>query len=404
MSTRNRLLSCPARSFFLFGPRGTGKSTWLRMSLPDAHFVDLLSAETCQQLTAAPDRLTEIVAGHAGQSTFVLDEIQRVPALLSVVHRLIEATPRLRFVLTGSSARKLKRTGVDLLGGRAQRKTCHPFLAAELGEDFQLSAALRLGMLPLVLADPAPEAVLGAYLALYMREEVQVEGLVRNIGGFARFLEAISLSHGTLLSISDVARECAVSRTTVEGYVTILEDLLLGIRLPVFAKRAKRRLVNHAKFYFFDAGVFRAIRPRGPLDRPEEIDGAALEGLVFQHLRAWTDYTAQGHTLSFWRTQDGAEVDFVVYGEDGIMGIEVKNAARILPRDLRALRAFGEEYPEAHRVLLHRGTERFLTNGVLCVPCEQFLKTLRPGQPLLTNPPAGMAAVTSAVQSSEPIQ
>jgi predicted AAA+ superfamily ATPase len=352
------------------------------MNLPEAHFVDLLSAETSQRLTAAPDRLIEIVEGNPARGTFVLDEIQRVPSLLSVVHRLIESRPELQFVMTGSSARKLKRTGVDLLGGRAVLKTCHPFMAAELGDDFRLGDALRIGLVPLVMAAENPESVLAAYLALYMREEVQAEGLVRSIGGFARFLEAISLSHACLLSIADVARECAVSRTTVEGYMSILEDLLLGIRLPVFAKRAKQRLVSHAKFYFFDTGVYRAIRPRGPLDRPEEIEGGALEGLVFQHLRAWVDYTSRGHTLSFWRTQDGAEVDFVVYGEDGIAGIEVKNAARILPRDLRSLRAFGREYPGARLLLLYRGQDQLLMDGVLCVPCDRFLKALRPGQSL----------------------
>jgi predicted AAA+ superfamily ATPase len=352
------------------------------MALPTAHFVDLLSSETCQRLTAAPDRLIEIVEGNEGRNTFVLDEIQRVPSLLSVVHRLIETRRDLRFVLTGSSARKLKRSGVDLLGGRALLKTCHPFMAAELGEDFDLAVALRHGLVPLVVANEDPPASLAAYLSLYMREEIQTEGLVRNIGGFARFLEAISLSHASVLSVTDVARDCAVSRTTVDGYVSILEDMLLGVRLPVFAKRAKRRLVSHAKFYFFDAGVYRAVRPRGPLDRPEEIDGAALEGLVFQHLRAWTEYSARGHTLSFWRTQDGTEVDFVVYGEDGITGIEVKNAGRILPRDLRPLRSFGREYPEARLLLLYRGKDQVLTNGVLCAPCERFLRTLRPGLPL----------------------
>ena len=382
MQSRNRFLSCPSRSFFLFGPRGTGKSTWLRMCLPEAFFVNLLSPETCQRLTASPDRLSDIVAGNPDRKTFVLDEIQRVPALLSVVHQLIDENPDLRFVLTGSSARKLKRSGVDLLGGRALLKTCHPFMATELEADFNLDASIRIGTVPLVMAADDPASVLGAYLSLYMREEVQAEGLVRNIGGFSRFLEAISLSHASLLSISDVARECAVSRTTVEGYVSILEDLLLGVRLPVFARRAKRRLVSHPKFYFFDAGVYRAIRPRGPLDRPEEIDGAALEGLVFQHLRAWVDYSANGHTLSFWRTQDGAEVDFVVYGEDGITGIEVKNTARLLPRDLRSLRSFGREYPEARLLLLYRGKDQVLTSGVLCVPCERFLKSLHPDRPL----------------------
>ena len=169
-------------------------------------------------------------------------------------------------------------------------------MAAELGDDFMLEDALKFGLVPLVLAATDRAAVLRAYLALYVREEVHMEGLVRSVGSFARFLEAISFSHASLLSVAAVARECEVSRTTVEGYVSILEDLLISVRLPVFAKRAKRQLVGHDKFYFFDAGVFRSIRPKGPLDRPAEIDGAALEGLVFQHLRAWNDYSGQHST------------------------------------------------------------------------------------------------------------
>jgi predicted AAA+ superfamily ATPase len=382
MNSTKRLLFCPERSFFLFGPRGTGKSTWLRMQMPEALFVDLLSPEICQRFTASPDRLRDLVAGNADRHTIVLDEIQRVPALLSVVHQLIEAHPGLRFVLTGSSSRKLKRAGVDMLAGRALLTTCHPFMAAELGKAFSLENALRVGMVPLVLAAEDCEAVLRAYLALYVREEVQMEGLVRNMGSFARFLEAISFSHAALLSVAEVARECAVSRTTVEGYVSILEDLLIAVRLPVFAKRAKRQLVGHSKFYFFDAGVFRSARPKGPLDRPQEIDGAALEGLIFQHLRAWNDYSGQRHTLHFWRTRAGAEVDFVVYGEKEVAAIEVKNADKISSRDLQALKAFAADYPEARTVLLYRGQEQFLRDGVLCVPCERFLTALRPGQPL----------------------
>ncbi len=352
------------------------------MQMPEALFIDLLSPDICQRFAASPDRLRDLVAGNADRHTFVLDEIQRVPALLSVVHQLIEANPGLRFALTGSSSRKLKRAGVDMLAGRALLTTCHPFMAAELGNSFSLEDALRVGLLPLVLAAEDREAVLRAYLALYVREEVQMEGLVRNMGSFARFLEAISFSHAALLSVAEVARECAVSRSTVEGFVSILEDLLVAVRLPVFAKRAKRQLVGHSKFYFFDAGVFRAVRPKGPLDRPEEIDGAALEGLVFQHLTAWNDYAGQRHTLHFWRTRAGAEVDFIVYGENELVAIEVKNAAKLAGHDLQALKAFATDYPEARTVLLYRGHEQLLRDGVLCVPCERFLSALRPGQSL----------------------
>ena len=210
------------------------------------------------------------------------------------------------------------------------------------------------------------------------REEVMAEGLVRNIGNFSRFLEVISFSHGSILNISEVSRECEVSRKTVEGYVSILEDMLLGSRMPVFSKRAKRVLVKQAKFYYFDAGVFRSLRPKGPLDRPEEIDGLALEGLVAQHLRAWCDYTG-GHQLFFWRTPGGTEADFVVYGESVFCAIEVKNARTVSIKDVRGLRAFQSDYPEGTVALLYRGTERLLVGGVLCLPCVEFLEALTPG-------------------------
>lgn len=252
-------------------------------------------------------------------------------------------------------------------------------MAGELGDGFQLSAALRLGLLPVVLGAKDPEDTVRAYNGLYLREEVQAEGMVRNVGHFARFLEVISFSHGCVLNLANVARECQVNRKTAEGYLEILEDLLLGYRLPVFSRRAQRALAVHPKFFYFDAGVFRANRPMGPLDSPAEIDGAALEGLVAQHLRAWCDYTDGEHRLAYWQTRSQNEVDFVMYGPLGLHAIEVKNSAQVRTEDLRGLRAFGQDYPEAVCWLLHRGAERFLRDGVLCLPAEDFLRALRPG-------------------------
>lgn len=207
-----------------------------------------------------------------------------------------------------------------------------------------------------------------------------MEGLVRNIGNFSRFLEAVSFSHASLISISNVARECEVERKVVEGYVSILEDLLLGYRLPVFAKRAKRALVAHPKFYLFDAGVYRSLRPKGPLDRPEEISGNALEGLVGQHLRAWTAYSKSESSLYFWRTRSGVEVDFILYSPEGLFAIEVKNSARIHPKDLKSLKAFKQDYPASKAYLLYRGKDHLLKDDILCLPCDKFLRQLRPAQ------------------------
>jgi predicted AAA+ superfamily ATPase len=195
-------------------------------------------------------------------------------------------------------------------------------------------------------------------------------------------LEAVSFSHAAVLNTSSVAREARANRKTVEGYLEILEDLLLAFRVPVFTRRARRETAAHPKFYLFDAGVFRAIRPRGPLDRPEEIAGAALEGLVAQHLRAWIAYRKAGEAMYYWRTRSGVEVDFVVYGAERIYAIEVKNTARVRSTDVRSLREFGADYPQSELLLLYRGSDRLRIGGIRCVPVEQFLTALRPAADL----------------------
>lgn len=259
-----------------------------------------------------PERLQDYVSAYPANTTFIIDEVQKAPHLLSVVHLLIEKKHHWQFILTGSSARKLKREGVDLLAGRATLKHLHPFIAAELNQQFSLEKALKYGMLPLIHSSANPLEDLKTYIALYMKEEVQTEGLVRNIEQFARFMEAISFSQASILNYSNIARDCNVSSKTVENYVEILEDLLLSFTIPVFAKKAKRLLSVRPKFYFFDAGVYQILRPKGPLDYPEEINGLSLETLVAQHLRAWLDYTKKEGQLYFWRTKNGLEVDFII--------------------------------------------------------------------------------------------
>ena len=312
----------------------------------------------------------------------MVDEVQRVPELLNVVHSLMQSGGGHRFVLTGSSARKLRRGGVNLLAGRAALHTMHPFMAGELGSCFDLDATLRLGTVPTVVDSDDPASALDAYASLYVEQEVRAEGLARDVGSFSRFLEAAAFSHAATLNVSEIARECETSRSTVAGYLELLEDLLLAFRLPVFTRRAKRRLVSHPRFFYFDCGVFRSLRPAGPLDRPAEIGGAALEGLVAQHLRAWLAYSDTDAQLYYWRTRGGSEVDFVLYGAPGIWAFNVMNADRVWPADLRGLTAFGNEYPEAHRVLLYRGEYRHVWRGVLCLPVTDFLVGLTPKQGL----------------------
>lgn len=381
MEFQSRFLPIPSQSFFLFGPRGTGKSTWLRRQFPEALSIDLLQPDVYRDMTARPERLRELVRGAPRTPTVVIDEVQRVPELLNVVHALLEQPGAPQFVLTGSSARKLRRGGVDLLAGRALYYTMHPFMAAEWPA-FQLETALTQGLIPLVVTAPQPDEVLRAYAALYLQEEVQLEGWARNIGGFARFLEAVSFSHAAVLNLSNVARETQIERKTVSGYLEVLEDLLLAFRLPVFTRRAQRQTSMHPKLYLFDAGVYRSLRPRGPLDRAEEIDGGAFEGLVAQHLRAWIAYSRRNCTLSFWRTRSGVEIDFIVYGSDGFWAIEVKNNARIRSQDLHALRSFRQDYPSCELLCIYRGPERLRIDDIWCVPGDMFLRALHPARGL----------------------
>ena len=377
MAPHTRFLTPPTDSFFLFGPRGTGKTTWARQQLPDALVINLLEPETAREMASKPERLRELVLGNPDRRDIVIDEVQRVPDLLHVVHALIESEHTARFVLTGSSARKLRRGGVNLLGGRAAVRTMHPFMAAEL-PGFDLHRALNFGMVPLITSSRSPRDTLAAYASLYLEQEVKAEGLVRQVGSFARFLEVVSFSHGGVLTLTNVARDASVNRKTVEGFVDVLEDLLVSFKVPVFTKRARRATAVHPKFYFFDAGVFRSLRPGGPLDQPSEIDGAALEGLVAQQLRAWIAYTPDDHELFYWRTRSGVEVDFVVYGTKHFAAIEVKNSDRVRPADLRGLRAFREDYPECKPMLLYRGTDKLDLDGIRCWPVEQFLRELQP--------------------------
>jgi len=383
MSLIARFFTVPeSSSFFLFGPRGTGKTTWMKLLFQNAQWFDLLDPELERTLIARPERLSDFIDANPNQKTIVIDEVQKVPTILSIVHKMIERKQGWQFVLTGSSARKLKRSGADLLGGRALNKMLYPFMAAELKGLFSLENSLHFGMLPLLLEKPSPIESLQAYISLYLHEEVQMEGLVRNLDDFSRFLEAISFSHAAQLNITNVARECEVKRKTVENYIHILEDLLLAYQLPVFTKRAQRELSKSPKFYLFDTGVFRTLRPKGPFDRSEEINGAALEGLVAQHLMAWNEYSTQKHQISFWRTRTGLEVDFIIYGSSGLYAIEVKHSNKISISDTKSLNAFISDYPTAKAILLYRGDKRVMEKNVLCIPCEQFLLDLIPNQPI----------------------
>lgn len=379
-----RLLNLSSESYFLLGPRGTGKSTWLLHQYPHAIRIDLLLGEEERRFSAYPEKIRDVANSLPTGSTLIIDEIQRVPRLLPEIHALIESKKEIQYIMTGSSARKLRRSVSDLLGGRAFLRQMGPFLASELKEEFSLEKALKTGLIPLVWNSSEPEHRLLDYLHLYLREEVQAEGLVRQIGDFSRFLEVASFAHASIWTSTDISRESSVKRATVDNYLHILEDLLLAFTLPVFTRRAKRKLISHSKFYFFDAGVYRVLRPQGILDSSQEIEGLALEGLIAQHLRSWVLSQAQPHSLSFWRTQTQLEVDFIVYGPRGFWAIEVKRSPNLGPDDVRALKAFQEEYPEAKCLIVTLGKRRESYQGFPIIPAEEFLLGIDPNHPLMS--------------------
>ncbi len=362
------------QSVFLFGPRGTGKTSWLKQYFKDALYFDLLNDDIYTEFSARPTRLNEkIPKTYSGW--VIIDEVQKVPAILNEVHRLIEGR-KLRFLLTGSSARKLRQKGVNLLAGRALTYYMHPLTCMELADHANLDRSLVFGHLPMAVTSDKAEKFLSSYIATYLREEVLQEGLTRNIALFSRFLETASFSQGEVLSYSAIAREIASNRHTVANFFEILEDLLIAYRIPVFKKRAKRNVINSPKFYYFDVGVYRAIRPMGPLDSSSEVDGAALETLFLQEARAYNDYFEFGYSFHYWRTRDQKEVDFILYGTKGFLAFEIKRKTYLNRKDFQGLKTFAQDYPEAKLYLLYGGQERYYEGEIEVIPFKEALMSL----------------------------
>jgi predicted AAA+ superfamily ATPase len=368
-----RDITIPESSFFLFGPRGTGKSTYVKELIDNnTLYIDFLDPDIFRTYSAFPETLIKAVNAALPQKV-IIDEVQKIPQILDVVHKIM-VEKKIKFILTGSNARKLKKTGADLLGGRACYCKMHPFTARELGSSFSINRALKTGLIPVIESSPDASKSLSAYVDIYLREEIMAEGLVRNLGSFSRFLEIISFSHGSVMNVSNIARACQTGRGIITGYIEILEDLLLAYRLPVFSKRAKRKTAVHPKFYFFDNGLYRRLRQRGPLDIESEITGPALEGLVGQHLRAWINLALPDSGLWYWRSLAGNEVDFVIYGGNTFVAVEVKNAKVLNPADYSGLNSFGDDYPEAKLILLYMGSIAMKHRNILVIPVETFLR------------------------------
>lgn len=362
----NRLVA--KKSHFLFGPRQTGKTSLIRNTLRTDYLFNLLESDTYLNLSREPQRLRQEVVKPA--TLVVIDEIQKLPGLLDEVQWLIEERG-CRFLLTGSSARKLRRGGVNLLGGRARSRTLHPLVAAELG-DFDLNQALGRGTLPAIYLSDSPRQDLKSYAGDYLREEIAHEGLTRNVPAFSRFLEVAALCNGRMLNYSQIASDAQVAHTTVHEYFAILRDTLIGYDLPAWQTTKTRRPVTTAKFYLFDVGVVRHLQGRGRLDERAADFGDAFETYLFHELRAWVDYRGEG-SLHYWRTTSGFEVDFIL---NESVAIEAK-AKRLVPdRDLKGLRAMREEGRMKRSILVSLEPRPRLVDGVEILPWREFLARL----------------------------
>ena len=363
------------KSFFLFGPRATGKTTLIKTRYPNTLYLDLLNSELYQSLLANPGRLQELIPPNFN-NYIVLDEVQRVPELLNEVHRAIENPRHYRFILTGSSARKLRRHGHNLLAGRALTYYLHPLSAAELGANFDLKNALRYGTLPAIFQESNQAGYLHSYVDTYLREEIMQEGLTRNLSAFSRFLEIASFSVGSPINTTAVARDAMIGRKVVDNYFSILQDLMLGYLLPAFTRRAKRKVISHPKFYFFDTGIFQTLRPKGPLDNASEIGGHALENLFFQNLISINDSLSLRYNFYYHQTIGGSEVDFVAYGPRGFFAFEIKHSPHFSPSQLRGLTAFKDEYPEAKLYFIYTGTQKLYVKNTTVLPAHTALLNL----------------------------
>lgn len=369
------------RSAFLWGPRQTGKTTLLTGAFPGARRYDLLLSDEYRRLLARPALLRE-ECDAAGlrratqRDPILIDEVQKIPDLLDEVHWLIE-NRGLRFILCGSSARKLRRQPAGLLGGRAVRLVLHPLVFPEIPA-FSLDKALNSGLLPPHYLDPEPSPLLRAYVGDYLREEIAAEAVTRNLAAFNAFLEVAALSNGEIVSYANIARECGVSAPTVRQYFQILEDTLIGGFVPGFSKRRKRRLIAAPKFYYFDVGVAAHLARRGRVEPGSELFGRALEHFIFMELRAHSNYSSLHYPLAYWRTASGIEVDFVLGGE---VAVEVKATARAADDHLRGLRAFKEEHRSRRYLLVTLDkAPRRTADGIDVLPWREFLDRLWSGR------------------------
>jgi predicted AAA+ superfamily ATPase len=363
-------------SVFLFGARQTGKTTFLKQRFPEVRYYDLLKADVFELLNRRPQLLREELMNCADNELIIIDEIQKIPQLLDEVQWLM-VNKNLRFILSGSSARKLKRSGANTLGGRALRNVFYPLVSAEI-PDFNLIRAVNNGMLPRHYLVENAWKRLQAYVGTYLQEEIKAEALVRNLASFNRFLQAAALTNGEMVNYQNIATDCGVSATTIKEYFSILEDTMVGYMIPSYRKTVKRRLIQASRFYYFDVGIVNYLLNKKNLLPGSADFGHAFEHFVIQELIAYLGYSDSEDTLSYWRTSGGVEVDVIL--SDARVAIEIKSTTEVQPRHLKGLTTFAEEHPLSRLIMVSLDPVSRLSSGVEVMPVEYFLKKLWNGE------------------------
>lgn len=359
-------------SFFLWGARQTGKTTWLLDQYPDCKFYDLLRPTEFERLLRNPELLSQELDGCNENDIVIIDEIQKLPQLLDEVHYLMQRKG-IRFILSGSSARKLKRVGTNLLGGRASREQMYPLVSAEI-PDFDLIRAVNNGMIPRHYMVQNPRQRLRGYIGVYLDEEIRAEALARNLNTFSHFLEVAAKCDGEMVVYKNIAQDCGIDHRTVKEYFSILEETLIGYFIPAFTNSNKRRAISSPRFYFFDVGVANYLTHRSNMQPGSDDFGHAFEHFIIQELVAYIGYTQSDEKLSYWRTSSGYEVDAVI--GNGRVAIEIKSSQEVKSRHLHGLKAFQEEFTDAQLIIVSLDKNRRTMNGVNIYPVMEFLKEL----------------------------
>ena len=363
-------------SLFLWGARQTGKSTLLKELFSDSIWFDLLLSDVFERLQRNPSQLREIIIATGNQKPVVIDEVQRIPELLNEIHWLI-TNKNIRFILSGSSPRKIIRSGANLLGGRALRYELYPLISREI-PDFNLLKALNNGLLPRHYLSANPQKLISAYIGSYLRDEIMAEAKIRNIASFSRFLEVAAFSNGEMVNYTNIASECGVSSPTIKEYFQILEDTLTGRFLPSFQKNPKRRVILAPKFYYFDVGIVNFLLKRGKIEMGSEAFGNAFEHFIYQEIYAHSSYSGLNYPIAYWRTASKIEIDFVL--GDHEVAIEVKSTKMANPRHLKGLKSFSEEYSVSKSILISNDPYPRQINDILVLPWKIFLQKLWDGE------------------------